>query len=327
MRKIESAFFNNNPGFAAADSLGYVYGPERRQWIADHTSLYPEVVTPDNFERHAPALAGVEVIFSTWGMPVLTAEQAARLPALKCIFYAAGATQYFRAPFVERGVTVCSATEANAIPVAEFCLGQILLANTGYFRNVRSFTRPLTQPERRQLTGSGNYGARVTLIGAGTISLKLQELLQPFTLDVRVVTSRPERRTMSLEEAFRSSQVVSNHLPDRDDNVGILNADLFRLMPEGTVFINTGRGRQVDHAGLAAVLRARPDLTALLDVQYPEPPAADSPLYELPNVLLSSHIAGSKNDEVGRMADYMLEEFTRYRNGEALRYAVKPDQL
>jgi phosphoglycerate dehydrogenase-like enzyme len=78
---------------------------------------------------------------------------------------------------------------------------------------------------------------------------------------------------------------------------------------------------------LLDVLQARPDLTALLDVTSPEPPAADSPFYVLPNVQLSSHIAGSMNDEVVRMADYIIEEFSRWQRGEALRYDVTLDML
>jgi phosphoglycerate dehydrogenase-like enzyme len=326
VRTIKSAFFNNGTSFIGTGVLDQVYG-KNRQWIAANSELYPTVIGEKNFAEHADQLAGLEVIFSTWGMPKLTAAQLDRMPRLKCVFYAAGATRDFRGPLVERGIVVCSATAANAIPVAEFCLGQILLANTGYFRNTREFKRPLTPDDRKALTGPGNYGGRVALIGAGTIAQKLQELLAPFRLDVRVVASRAERRTMSLEEAFATSYVVSNHLPDRDDNVGVLNAALFRLLPHGATFVNTGRGRQIDHAGLVEVLRERPDLTALLDVQYPEPPEAGSALYELPNVLLSSHIAGSKRDELIRMSDYMVADFKRYLAGEPLVHVVQPDQL
>ena len=325
MRRIKSAIFINLN--EVRNNLDYVYGPERLAWIKENTDLYPTVVSSANIEKLLPELGEIEVIFSTWGMVQVTAEQLKRMPNLKCVFYAAGATSHFREPFVRRGVTVCSATAANAIPVAEFCLGQILLATTGYFRNIRAFTRPLPAEERMKYFGPGNYGARVALIGAGTISRKLQEFLTPFRLEVVVVPSRAENRTISLEEAFRTSVVVSNHLPDRDDNVGVLNEALFRSMRPGATFINTGRGRQVDEPGLARVMAERPDLTALLDVQYPEPPVAESPLYNLANVLMTTHIAGSKNDEVGRMADYMLDDFKRYAAGEPMQHIVPPDQL
>ena len=68
-------------------------------------------------------------------------------------------------------------------------------------------------------------------------------------------------------------------------------------------------------------------MTALLDVTSPEPPVPDSAFYTLPNVQLSSHIAGSINDEVVRMADYMIEEFGRWERGEALCYQITEAML
>ena len=75
------------------------------------------------------------------------------------------------------------------------------------------------------------------------------------------------------------------------------------------------------------VLRKRPDLSALLDVTWPEPPEAGSPLYSLPNVFLTPHIAGSLNNEVHRMADFVLDEYCRYASGEPLQCEVLPWML
>ena len=97
---------------------------------------------------------------------------------------------------------------------------------------------------------------------------------------------------------------------------------MFASMRQGATFINTGRGAQVDEEGMCEVLKDRPDLTALLDVTCPEPPENDSPLYKLPNVHLSAHIAGSWNDEFHRMADYMIEEYNRYVAGEEALYEI-----
>jgi phosphoglycerate dehydrogenase-like enzyme len=69
-------------------------------------------------------------------------------------------------------------------------------------------------------------------------------------------------------------------------------------------------------------MKDRPDLTALLDVQHPEPPADESEFYSLPNVLLSGHIAGSKGSEFRRMADYMVEELKLLMAGKPLKYAA-----
>ncbi len=72
---------------------------------------------------------------------------------------------------------------------------------------------------------------------------------------------------------------------------------------------NTGRGTKVVEADLVRVLQARPDLTALLDVTAPEPPPQESPLWQLPNVVISPHIGGTIGNEVGRLAECVIEEF------------------
>ena len=120
---------------------------------------------------------------------------------------------------------------------------------------------------------------------------------------------------------------MSNHLPDKPATVGLMTEAHFRSMRPGATFINTGRGAQVNEAGLIKAMQTRPDLTALLDVQYPEPQVAGSPLYTQPNIHLTSHIAGSLNDEVRRMPDYMIEEFKRWQAGEPLLYQVDPSSL
>ena len=295
-----------------------VYTAEQRQKIAELTDLMPEIVEAQNFDSFD--LSEVEVIFSTWGMMNFTPEQLDRMPKLKAVFYAAGATDYFARPLLKRGIRVFSAWLANAVPVAEFTVAQILLSMKNYFNHTAALK--CKENWRRDKIGPGAYGETVALIGAGAISTKVQELLKGYNLNVIVIPSRKERRTISLEEAFRTAYVVSNHLPNREDNQKVLTKEMFASMRQGATFINTGRGAQVDEEGMCEVLKDRPDLTALLDVTCPEPPENDSPLYKLPNVHLSAHIAGSWNDEFHRMADYMIEEYNRYVAGEEALYEI-----
>jgi phosphoglycerate dehydrogenase-like enzyme len=93
-------------------------------------------------------------------------------------------------------------------------------------------------------------------------------------------------------------------------------------MKRGATFINTARGGIVREEEMLEVLRKRPDLTAVLDVTEPEPAAADSPVFALPNVVLTPHIAGSLGLECRRMGRYMVDELRRYLNGEPLRWQV-----
>ena len=326
--KIKAAIFNNDvPWVKEGRIFDKVFAQGRREKLAELTELYPVQINSDNFEQHAEKLREIEVVFSTWDMPKLSEEQIRKLPNLKAVFYAAGATKHFREPFEQNGVIVCSATAANAVPVAEFALAQVLLAGAGYWRNSRECVDSKSTYTLNNHRGHGNYGARVAILGNGTISNRLQEFLAPHKLEVIVVPSRAESRTISLEEAFATSIAIVNLFPDRDDNEGIFNASLFRSMMNSAVFINVGRGRQVNESDLITVMKERPDLTVLLDVQWPEPPVDGSELYKLPNIRLSGHHAGSKGAELIRMADYMIEDFQRLENGEPLQHQVQPGQL
>ena len=327
--KPKAAFFSSEA------AIERVYGGGRRERVAALTNLLPEAITSENFEARLEELSDIEVIFTTWGMPALTAQQIARMPALRAVFYAAGSVKAFARPFLERGITVASAWAANAVPVAEFTLAQILLSCKGYFRNTVERHTPGKRRQRMMFVGNGSFHETVALIGFGMIGQKVVAFLAPFDLNVLVVSEHLGReeahtlgvRKVSLEEAFREGCVVSNYLPNRADNQQVLNGKLFRSMRRDATFINAGRGAQVDEPALIEVLKERPDLTALLDVTDPEPPAPGSELYTLPNVHLTSHISGSLNNEVVRMADYAISEFEAWQSGRPLKYAVTLEML
>ncbi len=329
--KKRAAFFSDDPAAVAR-----VYGAGRMEEVARRTRLDPRVpVTSRTFQEHLPALRDVQVIFATWGFRPLRPDQLDAMPSLEAVFYAAGSVRAFAAPLLERNILLVSARAANAVPVAEFTLAQILLSMKGYFRNSEDCRDPRKRIEGRCAVGPGIFGEKVAVLGLGAVGRKLVELLRPFDLEILGCDPRldePEAvrlgiRRVGLQEAFREAFVVSNHTPDLESTRGMLDGSLFESMRPGAVFINTGRGAQVVEADLVEVLRRRPDLTALLDVTDPEPPPPGSPLYRLPNVRLSSHIAGSVGNEVVRMADFALEEYDAWIAGRPLRRRVTPEML
>jgi phosphoglycerate dehydrogenase-like enzyme len=310
MKKFKAMYLCASP-----ETIKRVYNEKQRQQLAEITEMKEEIVTPENFDSFD--FTDREVIFSTWGMMNFTDEQLSKLPNLKAVFYGAGATDAFARPLLKNGIKLASAWKANAVPVAEFTVAQILLSMKNYFSNTW----------QNRFVGPGCYGETVALIGAGAISQKVQELLKNFNLNVVVVPSRPERRTVSLEEVFKTAYVISNHLPNRDDNKKVITGEMFESMRQGATFINTGRGAQVDEEGMIEAMKKRPDLTALLDVLVEEPPQENSELYKVPNIHLSSHIAGSLNDELYRMSDYVIADYIRFANGEAMLNEVTEELL
>lgn len=130
-----------------------------------------------------------------------------------------------------------------------------------------------------------------------------------------------------IETIFRTCSIVSNHLANNAHAQGIFKKEHFSSMPPYATFINTGRGAQVAEEDLLEVLQERPDLTAVLDVTMPEPPAPDSPMYTLPNVTLTPHIAGSSGLEVHRMSELIMEEFNRYIDDQPCLYEITENML
>jgi phosphoglycerate dehydrogenase-like enzyme len=130
----------------------------------------------------------------------------------------------------------------------------------------------------------------------------------------------------SIEDVFRRADVVSLHTPWLKETEGLITGAHFAAMKPGATFINTARGAVVREDEMIQVLKQRPDLFAVLDVTYPEPPEPGSPLYSLPNVVLTPHIAGAMGTECRRMGCLVVEELQRYLNGEALQWAINRQQ-
>lgn len=321
----------------AKSNLERVYSEEVIEGLVKSAGLSREMFTKNDVLADEKRFADTEYVFSTWGMPVFTGEEIERIfPSLKCVFYSAGTVQAFARPFLERGIKVFSAWAANAVPVAEYTLSQILLANKGFFRTSALMSKGDVKGAREKMNlYRGNFGDTVGIIGAGMIGKLVIKLLKSYNLRVLVFDPfLPDDlakelcvEKCSLERLFSECSVVSNHLANNKDTVGMLDYHLFSSMRENSTFINTGRGAQVVEDDLVRMLKERTDVIAILDVTCPEPPVEGHPFYSLDNCILTPHIAGSLGDEVVRMSEYMLTEFKRYKSGESCPYEVTEQML
>jgi phosphoglycerate dehydrogenase-like enzyme len=154
------------------------------------------------------------------------------------------------------------------------------------------------------------------------------KLLQAFDVKVLACTSQKNKaielgvEQCLLEDIFIRSDVVSLHTPWLRETEGMVKGEHFASMKQNATFINTARGAVVREEEMIDVLRRRPDLFAVLDVTCLEPPSPQSPLFSLPNVVLTPHIAGSMDAECRRMGRYMVNELKRYVTGEPLRWLI-----
>lgn len=319
------------------DKINYVYGEKAYNYILENCSNNGICYSKKDVLESKDDFKHTQVIFSTWGMPSFTEEEIKELfPSLKYLFYAAGSVQSFARPFLNLGVKVFSAWAANAIPVAEYTVSQIILANKGFFSlNGYHSLDGFRCAANNHKSYLGNYEARVGIIGAGMIGSLVIQMLKnydlkvfvydPFLSDERALELNAEK--VSLQELFLLCNVVSNHLADNDATRNMLGYSLFCRMPKYATFINTGRGAQVKENELASALSERSDITAILDVTVIEPPKEDSPLWALDNCILTPHIAGSSGNEVHRMAEYMLREYLACMENKPTKYEVTLEML
>ncbi|WP_406375669.1 hydroxyacid dehydrogenase [Streptomyces sp. NBC_00647] len=284
----------------------------------------------------ATELAAIEVLFTHWGAPPLTEDALSRMPRLRAVVHAAGSIKHhITAAVWKHGITVSSAAEANALPVAEFTLAAILFANKRVLDIAHDYALTREQPPLLPyFTGYGNHRRTVGVIGASRVGRRLIELLRPF--DLHVLLHDPyldpsEARALGAEPAdlddlVRRSHVVTIHAPELPETRHMFDAHRLALLRDGATLVNTARGSLVDTEALTACLVAG-RLHAVLDVTEPEVLPPTSPLYTLPNVLLTPHIAGSLGNELGRMTDWAVDEVQRYARGLPFAYGVGPDQL
>ncbi|MCB5911617.1 hydroxyacid dehydrogenase [Streptomyces pinistramenti] len=272
----------------------------------------------------AAALAEAEVLLTCWDAPPLTGRVLERAPRLRAVVHAAGSVKPHVTPACwERGIAVASAAGANALPVAEYTLAAILLANKRVLHAARRYRSLRTAHDwHGELAAAGNYRRTVGVIGASRIGRRVIELLRPF--DLRVLLHDPHVdaaqagrlgvRAVPLDALCAASDVVTVHAPELPATRHLLGAAELALLPDGATLVNTARGSLVDGAALVAELRDG-RISAVLDVTEPELPPPDSPLYDLPNVLLTPHVAGSLGGELHRLADHALDELERYTKG------------
>lgn len=277
------------------------------------------------------ALERAEVVLSCWGCPRVDDDVLAAAPKLRAIVHGAGTVKGMLSPACwHRGIRVSSAAAANAVPVAEFTMAMIVLANKYALPIAASFR----QDARRHdwvstYPALGGYRKTVGLIGASRVGRKVLELLRAYDLDVLLSdpTLDAEQaaalgvRLVDLDTLLTSADVVSVHAPDIPATRNLLDARRLGLLRDGATLINTARGRIIDTDALTAEL-ATGRIYGVLDVTHPEPLPAGHPLFDLPNVFLTPHIAGSLGNEVQRMGELAVSEVERYVRGVEFAHPV-----
>jgi phosphoglycerate dehydrogenase-like enzyme len=315
-----------------AEKFDVIYGPGERAEIESLVDIIAEPQTKESIKENWDILQEVEVIFSGWGMATMDEEFLSHAPKLKAVFYGAGSIRGFMTEKVwERDIIVTSAYAANAIPVAEYCLATIImgLKNVPYY-GAKLMNGGPANWEKSSKYIHGVYGTTVGLVSLGMIGKHVLKLLKSFDVNILVYSQSMTKErakeegveSVSLEELFKRSHAVSIHTANLPETRGMITGKLIASMPQDATLINSSRGAVIEEEKMIEVLKKRPDLTAIIDVTNPEPPVAGSPLYSLPNVLLTPHIAGSMENECRRMGQYAINDCRNWLENKPMAYHI-----
>ncbi|KFI53794.1 hydroxyacid dehydrogenase [Bifidobacterium biavatii] len=298
-----------------------------------------EVIPDFHAEGVAERIKDADYVFSGWGPNGrIDAEVLAAMPNLKGVAAAAGNVWPLFTPDAleeakKRGILRANSGYVNGIPVAEFCMAMILMADKDFFRAERIYRDRREYINREvEFPTAGNYHKTVGLVTASSrIGRHLMGLLKSYRLRVLAESrSMDEAETASygaikadLETVFRESDIVSLHTPNLPATHGMIDAKYFKMMKDGAWFLNSARGGVVNADDMIAELKTG-RINAILDVTDPdEPLSPDSPLWDMPNVILTPHIAGSEGGELQAMGENVVNELTHMIKGEPLDYGER----
>ncbi|HEY53246.1 MAG TPA: hydroxyacid dehydrogenase [Caldilineae bacterium] len=275
-------------------------------------------------------LPAADACITSWGVAPLDADVLAAAPKLQAMAHMGGSVKRFVSDALwERGVHVTSAGKILAVDVAETTLGLMIVGMKKVW--------PLAQHVR---TGGWRetdwWPARelvhkqIGIIGASNVGRHVIKLLQAFDVTILLYdpfvsaeeATRMGAQKVGLEALLERADVVSLHAPLKADTHHLLDAERLALMKDDALLINTARGALIDEPALIAELQ-KGRFFAFLDVSDPEPPAPDSPLRRLENVVLTPHSAGCIED-CSRMGELAVEELRRFFAGEPPIYQITP---
>lgn len=295
-------------------------------------------VWSDRFDEATMArLVEIDVLITSWGCPPITAEILERAPRLRAVLHSAGSVRgLLPDEAYERGITVVSAADCNAIPVAEYALAAIIMAGK---RAIPLAAAQRVTPRSWGAAGSGeqsNLGRTIGLVGFSRIGRRTLALIRAVLEPARVLVSDPYARPedvlaaggelVTLPELLSASEIVSLHAPLTDTTRAMIGADELALLPDGATVINTARGGLVDHEALLREC-AGGRLDAILDVTEPEPLPPGHGLLGLPNVMVTPHLAGSLGSETRRLVQHTLGALEDLISGVPVRGVVTAETV
>ena len=230
----------------------------------------------------------------------------------------------------ERGITVCNIPAYSTERVAHTVIMMILNFASTMQKQIgmlakgdrSNFTKHL------QVSHTEVNGKTLGVVGAGHIGMEVIKVAKALGMNILVHTRTPKAdgdgiRYVSLDELLENSDYITLHCPLNDQTKHMINKETIAKMKPNAVIVNTGRGPLINEADLCEALAAKRIAGAGLDVQEVEPPAEDSPLYTLDNVIITPHMGWKGLETRQRLVGIIRDNVQAFFKGEPINVVSK----
>lgn len=233
------------------------------------------------------------------------------------------------------GCVFTTASGVHARPLAEF----VMMCLMGHVRGLLPTVHAQRRRHWERFAGTDLEGRTVLVVGHGRVGREVGRMARAFGMTVLGVRARPDGQPPAAHHAdelygvdalpalLPRADFLVLAAPHTDETEGMIGAAQLAGLPAGAVVVNVGRGALVDEAPLVEALRSGHLGGAYLDVFQTEPLPVDSPLWDMPNVLVSPHSGSTSDRENGRITDLFCENLRRWRAGEALLNVLDVERL
>ena len=229
-----------------------------------------------------------------------------------------------------KGITVCNIPAYSTERVAHTVIMMLLNFSSTMQQQIgmlakgdrSNFTKHL------QVSHTEVNGKTLGVVGAGHIGMEVIKVAKALGMNVLVHTRTPKAdgdgiRYVSLDELLEHSDYITLHCPLNEQTKHMINKDTIAKMKSSAIIINTGRGALINEADLCEALAAKRIAGAGLDVQEVEPPAEDSPLYTLDNVIITPHMGWKGLETRQRLVGIIRDNVQAFFKGEPINVVSK----
>jgi glyoxylate/hydroxypyruvate reductase A len=319
---------------AEPDRIELIYEPQllpTTRYEADHHGP-PRALSPEELHRWRDLLSRAEITFEfDWERPDELLQRAPRLRWVQASSSGIG-------PLVEElglagsPLIITNAAGIHAQPLAEF----VRLAALYFVKEMPIVNTWKAERHWERFCGGEILGSRMTLIGLGRVGSRIAELSSALGMEVTGHRRTPGgqappgvRRVVDvagLDDALPQTDFLVIAAPDTPETANLVDRRRLSLLPSHAVVVNVGRGSIIDEPAMIEMLQDGRLRGAALDVFANEPLPEDSPLWAMPNVIVSPHSASTATKENERLVDLFIENLHRYLDGRPLINVFDPSR-